>query len=515
MKRRRRGEEDEKDTKKKSKFIEQCSTKFNRPWSDLDQDLLGEIKKKLYGADYIRFSSVCKSWKAAQHGTRAADVLPWLMVIDREHVSKMNYYLFEPSAPHLSPVISDSIYLDRFFDISRLDLSFSFVYRDGCLFLSMPDTQANFSYFLLLTLPTKKVITIPPLHYLRDYRAMYKTSRCKLFTAVSTNPTSPDCIFLAFHYTNDNMHEISTFRHGDANWRTTEDDVGWFGFPCTEDFVFSDGIFYFLLSDGRLGYIDPETRGASYINLQWFDWSHEVWVPLQSLGKRSLFLSSRSAYVDATNFYGVSASKIYVRRDRFCYVYSLKNGRMSKCNLSGLRNWDGLDYKMKSSVWVEPHVFLPKSVPALTSQGLSCRAPVAKRFEYIEATPPSLLQFSTISSPSEHQDHFNIIDGTVLPTNFSPQPLLILSWPTNEFLNPFSKSLNSTLFKVCYVTAQLVRKVRILLISEILKIFLEDDRQENKNRATLGWPLTSLILAYTELTPINSKVEAKVIFFVF
>lgn len=388
MKRCRRGEEDENDTKKRSKFIEKCLTKFNRSWSDLHLDLLGEIKKKLYGADHIRFNSVCKSWRAAQHGTRPADVLPWLMVIDREDVSKINYYLFEPSTPHLKPAISDTIYLDRFFDISRMDISFSIIYRDGCLFISLSNIEGTYSYFLLLTLRTKKVVTIPPLRH----PLLCGASNCKMFTAVSSNPTSPDCIFLVLHYTNDYMREVSTFRRGDADWKTTDHFGSRFGFPCTEDVVFLHGNFFFLFSCGRIGCyntcygilncldlqsaihlrhfrkffgLDGELMVECYdaearkVCIRRFDWSQNVWVPLQSLGNRSLFLSSRSVYVDATNYYGVSANKIYVRRDRICYVYSLKNGRMLKCTLSGLRNWDGLDYDMEYSVWVEPHVFLP------------------------------------------------------------------------------------------------------------------------------------------------------------
>ena len=134
--------------------------------------MLGEIKKKLYGGDYIRFRSVCKSWKAVQHHeTRPADVLPWLMVIKRENLSTINYYFFEPSAPHLRPVISETIYLDQFFDISRIDddSSVSFIHRDGCLVISVSDIQATGLYFLLLTLRTKKVCTIPQLHYPYSY----------------------------------------------------------------------------------------------------------------------------------------------------------------------------------------------------------------------------------------------------------------------------------------------------------------------------------------------------------
>ncbi|KAK1356156.1 hypothetical protein POM88_049412 [Heracleum sosnowskyi] len=64
----KRCREEEKDSsKKKSKLGSE----------DFNLDVLGEIKKRLFGGDYIRFGAVCKNWMAAQHEKRAADVLPW------------------------------------------------------------------------------------------------------------------------------------------------------------------------------------------------------------------------------------------------------------------------------------------------------------------------------------------------------------------------------------------------------------------------------------------------------
>ncbi|KAL8144617.1 hypothetical protein AgCh_002980 [Apium graveolens] len=75
-------------------------------WSELPLDALGEIKKKLFWRDHVRFSSVCKTWLSAQHAERASDVLPWLLLLDRENLSRVSYYMYEPSASHPDPVIS-------------------------------------------------------------------------------------------------------------------------------------------------------------------------------------------------------------------------------------------------------------------------------------------------------------------------------------------------------------------------------------------------------------------------
>ncbi|XP_074345216.1 F-box/kelch-repeat protein At1g57790-like [Apium graveolens] len=232
-------------------------------WSELPLDALGEIKKKLFWGDHVRFSSVCKTWLSAQLAKRASDVLPWLLLLDRENLSRVSYYMYEPSASHPDPVISQ----------------------------------------------------------------------------VSTNPTSPDCVFLALHITNaPYVWSISTFRHGDTRWTTTLPFGGWYNIPdvpCVEDVVFIRGVFYFLFLGGRLGSYDIATmqlklefpnlqdinkfdkfflldeelivtyfdEEASYC-IRRLDWSDKVWVPVESLKDRSLFLSKHSVFVDIINCYG-------------------------------------------------------------------------------------------------------------------------------------------------------------------------------------------------------------------
>lgn len=376
----KRCREEEKDSsKKKSKLGSE----------DFNLDVLGEIKKRLFGGDYIRFGAVCKNWMAAQHEKRAADVLPWLMVLYRTNISKLSYYLYEPSAPHLKPIISDVIHLDHFFDIFRIQNSMSIIYLYGCLFISMYDNDFTCSYSLLFSLATKKVTTLPQF----NLPLVSTMTIFKLLKAVSTNPTSPDCVFLALYIANDHQRVIGIFRHGDTQWTTTHSTGGWFGFPCSDDVVFIRGVFYFLFKGGRLGSYDIATGELKFdhsqkcttqlrnihkffgldgelmvkyydakarkICIRSYDWSHKVWVPLKSLGNRSLFFSSRSVYVDASNYYGVSANMIYDRKDRTCYVYSLQNGELFECTSSGLRNWDALDFDIES-VWVEPPDLLPK-----------------------------------------------------------------------------------------------------------------------------------------------------------
>ncbi|KAL6559879.1 hypothetical protein OROGR_004996 [Orobanche gracilis] len=177
--------------------MKQCSTKLKseRSWADLDLDLLGEIKKKLYYGDHVRFGGVCKNWLAAQHEKRAADVLPLLLLL----------------------------YPD-----------------DGELML------------------------------------MYWDKKLRKFSLTS------------------------------------------------------------------------------------YDWSQKLWVPLKSLGGRSLFLSEYFVYVDEINYYGVSPNKIYLQEHATCSVYSFDNDEVLESTSSGLRNWDGLHHLVACSLWVEPPDILPK-----------------------------------------------------------------------------------------------------------------------------------------------------------
>ncbi|XP_074351205.1 F-box protein At3g56470-like isoform X3 [Apium graveolens] len=99
MKRCTKKDKKEKKSTSKSIKMKQCSKKL-KSWEDLDLDLdlLGEIKKKLYWGDDVRFGGVCKTWQAAEHEKRAGDVLPWLLFLSRNpNVNKVSYDLYQPN----------------------------------------------------------------------------------------------------------------------------------------------------------------------------------------------------------------------------------------------------------------------------------------------------------------------------------------------------------------------------------------------------------------------------------
>ncbi|XP_074345206.1 F-box/kelch-repeat protein At1g57790-like [Apium graveolens] len=406
-KRCRKGEEDERNeiinnnNTKKTKLLSNTATEARAAaWSELSLDILGEIKKRLYLLDHVRFSSVCKSWLAAQHAKRACDVLPWLLLLDTNR-RKVSYYMYQPLAFHSNPVFSHDFYISRILDVSFLRFPYYITYHHGWLLIFAQNN--TYSYFLVFSLATNKVIQLPPLNC-GDH---------KLFAAVSTNPSSPDCVFLAFRILDHNKWHISTFRHGDEHWTSTV-FMGWFDIPDlprVKDAVFIRGVFYFLFSNGRIGSyedaaVDLKVRYYSHnmsnlqdINRKFhklfvldqelvvtyydenphklcirrFDWSEKNWFPLKSLGDRSVFLSKHSVVVDAINSYGVSANKIYILSDKNCSVYSLENGELLNCtSSSGLRNWLGVKYYPELSiresvvvdkicVWVEPPKLLVDS----------------------------------------------------------------------------------------------------------------------------------------------------------
>ncbi|KAK1353499.1 hypothetical protein POM88_051864 [Heracleum sosnowskyi] len=397
-KRCRKGEADERnDTKKKIILLSSSPAETTATWSELPFDALGEIKKKLFWRDHVRFNGVCKNWLAAQHAKRAGDVLPWFLLLDLQNdLRRVSYSMYEPSASNPDPVISYHLYISQFFDISLVRIPYRITYLHGCLLISTYDREYSSSYFLLFSLATQNIIELPRI----NHHVVSPTRRIsELFTAVSTNPTSPDCVFLALHITTDPCEWIiSTFRHGDTYWTTTVPLGGFYNIPevpCVEDILFIRGAFYFLFLGGRLVSYDIATMAlqnyytslqdihkfdkffvlddelvVTYIDreasncIRRFDWSQKDWFPLESLKDRSLFLSKHSVFVDTTNCYGVSSNKIYIHKERNCYVYSLENGKVCNCT-SGLTNWDGMDYNPESSIrglaennkislWVEP-----------------------------------------------------------------------------------------------------------------------------------------------------------------
>ncbi|KAK1387209.1 hypothetical protein POM88_015387 [Heracleum sosnowskyi] len=315
-------------TRSPSKWMmKKCSSKLKieRSWADLDLDLLGEIKKKLYYGDHARFSGVCKSSLAAQHEKRAADVLPCLLLVFRdENLNKFTYNLYQPLNLR-QPIISQ------------------------------------------VSILTKKATTLPQFNY-----PEVPAENFKVFKAVSTCPGYSDCVFLVLHVANYLHWSLGIFFHGDTQWTTHEFQS--IGYPVDQDAVCIGGVFYFLCHDQRLVsvdiasgelkvdtfstpldyggiqkffgldgelmlmYCDKQQGRKSFLTS--YDWLQKLWVPVKSLGDRSLFLSEYSVYVDDINYYGVSPNKIYIQKHGTCCVYSFENDELLESTSSGLRNWD-------------------------------------------------------------------------------------------------------------------------------------------------------------------------------
>lgn len=216
-----RKDKEKKRSKAQSKCIKQW-WKSAKSWPDLDLDMLGEIKKKLYWGDHARFSGVCKTWLTAEHRKRAGDVLPWWLLIcyDVEFVDRITYRLYEPLNIH-QPVISTvGINLDEFFDISTIDTSSALVYLDGCLLFSMDNIDYTSTHFLLVSILANCATTLPQFYH----PSVAPGGDFEVFKAVSTYPGSQDCVFLALHVANFHHRTTGIFCHGDAHWTTTEVD---------------------------------------------------------------------------------------------------------------------------------------------------------------------------------------------------------------------------------------------------------------------------------------------------
>ena len=370
----------------------QCSTKS---WADLDLDLLGEVKKKLYWGDHARFSVVCKTWLAAEHEKRAGDVLPWWLMMYHEDSEDwmITYHLYQPLNLD-QPEITRSINLNDFFDSSTVHEATPLVYFDGCLCLSMYHIDFTRTHFLIVSILDNSSFTLPQFHH-PNVRPDWNMNR---LIAVSTCPASSDCVFLAIFVVNSSQWTVGIFRHGDAHWTTTQFDFQQPLFcPRGRDVVFIRGLFYFLCHGRRLAsydiasgdlninsysmpanceggehnmrffaldgelmlmYYDPKVRRDV---LTTYDSSSKLWVPLKCLGDRSLFISRYSVYVDYMNYYRASPNKIYYQEHGTCYVYNVENGLLESTS-SGLKNWDGLDYGASFSMWIEPPALLSKKI---------------------------------------------------------------------------------------------------------------------------------------------------------
>ncbi|KAM7462245.1 hypothetical protein LguiA_030366 [Lonicera macranthoides] len=245
-------------------------TPTKRQWSNLPQDILNLIISKLYYTDRIHFRAVCKDWHLPI-GDRLVDELPWIV----------NHILFFDINPRFLPLkrtnvmISDPVHkrthaIPNFpgtrgeylkcFGNSRVCGS-----KCGWLLLGNYNSYIGIDVFLYCPF-TNNLIRLPAISTIIYY--YYEA------TFSSSNPTSPDCVFV-FVYTYYCLGQyivgFSTYRNGDNEWRTKILDGGFKhsikSLVCTEK-----GVCYFVLGCGKLGAFHVESQEWSWL-------VDSLWIP--------------------------------------------------------------------------------------------------------------------------------------------------------------------------------------------------------------------------------------------
>ncbi|XP_074357873.1 F-box/kelch-repeat protein At1g57790-like [Apium graveolens] len=307
-------------------------------WSELDSNLLGEIYCRLTSpTDQTRFRAVCKSWLAVHpvSNTTSLAFLPWFIGFSLSIASahnRLDFILYEPS----SRLDATSVHT---VSLTKLSIPCPPAWNEinaevvnNWLFVCTRRTYRSSFYrrnFVLFSPFTKQVIKLPQ----SDHPLPFKFRR-----TFSTDPNSPDCVFLLLDAAcpNSSTIRIMTYRNIDKEWTATQFERVDEFIPCSCVPIYIQGKFYIVspfgqvasydILNGRfrfeniaidnhlaqnyssLNYLVFELNGDLMLiyylgslkknnhNIQAkpcikrFDWSIKVWIPVISLGDQSLFV---------------------------------------------------------------------------------------------------------------------------------------------------------------------------------------------------------------------------------
>ncbi|KAK1377458.1 hypothetical protein POM88_024202 [Heracleum sosnowskyi] len=356
---------------KKQISVPEAQEEIKVLWSELDLNLLGEIIARLTSpTDQARFRAVCKNWLPV-HRIGNKTLLPWFLTYDRSIPSltgKLELSLYEPSST-FSPT---SVYTISFAQLgipsplSWIDIGGTCInnWLFFCTRVRMTRPSRYRRNFILFSPFTKKFIKLPQ----SDYPLPFIFAR-----TFSTDPTSPDCVFLLSdtRCLESSKIAILTYHNGDKECTARQFDRVDDFVPCDCTPIFFQQMFYLVSPLGqiasynilngeltlenlvididfsqnyrsRMKYEVFELNGdlmliyfGSYLNdnlprnpcLRKFDWSSKVWMPVNSLGDHSLFVANRFravATIKARNNQ-VLPNKIYYISASGCMVYSLED----------------------------------------------------------------------------------------------------------------------------------------------------------------------------------------------
>lgn len=343
-------------------------------WCELDTNLLGEIMGRLCLTDQARFRVVCKNWLAVCPITPPTNTLPWYLYFDRSLPTVSNILEFRVCDP------SSSLALVHKISLAKLRIPSPPSYEDiaACikhnwLFISCRRPRLSHwrrRYFILFSLFTKKIVTLPMLDY---------TSRFTFMREFTTMPDSPDCVFFLLDTSKSDKIALLTYCNGDKEWTAREFDKVDDFLPCFCTPLYIRGILYIVSPFGQLAsynildgefkfetlFVDevfrlnyrssrmyrvfeldgelmliyfgfyPENNTTSLAQecIKMYDWSNKVWIPVSTLGDKSLFVSDNdkingvaTVNREEMSISGVLSNKIYRLSHCGCLIYSIEDG---------------------------------------------------------------------------------------------------------------------------------------------------------------------------------------------
>ncbi|XP_074351008.1 F-box protein At3g56470-like [Apium graveolens] len=363
--------------KKKKKEVgnskEVGSSEMMNVWCELDTNLLGEIMDRLCFKDQARFRAVCKTWLAVRPITSTR--LPWYFYVDCSLptlTNRLQFRLYEPTSSNLVSLYNISLIKlgipspssYRYLSVA-IEHNWLFITCSGPIFSNL-----RRRYFILISLFTKKVFTLPVLISYSSFKFMIMST---------TNPDSPNCVFFLVDAAS-NAHKIVvlSYRNGDKDWIFREFDRVVDFLPCNCRPVYIAGIMYIVSPYGQLAsydtvygefkfeslFVDELFRlnytssiyhrvfqlngqlmliyfGCRNISatslgkqcIKMYDWSSKVWIPAITLGGNTLFVRDRFVEVTAVNIEdtsinGVLPNKLYWFFDGGCVIYSIVDGEL-------------------------------------------------------------------------------------------------------------------------------------------------------------------------------------------
>ncbi|XP_074336079.1 F-box/kelch-repeat protein At1g57790-like [Apium graveolens] len=380
-------------------------------WSELDENLLGEIMSRLCVTDQARFGAVCKTWHSVRPVT-ASKLLPWFVSIKQFQFiwrSSLKYRLHEPYSSPKSRISTHKLSYSKFRTPYSSYSEFSVDVRHNWLLISACQKNCS-NYFCLFSPLTKAFIQLPKLAY-----HLYSSSFILTF---STNPDSSDCVFLILSSGDEDKFVVMTCHQGDQEWTLRKFNNLVSGLFLAE---YVNGSFFFVSKCGQLVSYNT-TRGAFeiekldkdedldqlsisemdflllelngelivlYIGFKYnhvrgddtifpsipcirkFDWPTKAWIPLRSLGDQTLFIGHRLNYAlvkvgkEQARSMGVLSNAIYYYYDLGCIIYSFENGVLVQYKYNPASKGDLLQCQYDSAIRDEDYCYYLLEPPVI------------------------------------------------------------------------------------------------------------------------------------------------------